>query len=185
MARREIPEINAGSMADIAFLLLIFFLVTTTMDTDQGIIRILSPEGGDAPEIKMRNVLVVLVNRNNDIMIEGESVSLNKVRSLTKEFLVNDENKENMPEKRLKDIPLIGKYEVTKGIISLQTDRGTSYETFVGVLNEITAAGDEVKDQVAMQYFGKTFNELPKEQKEAVSDAAPAIISEAEPNEIK
>ena len=185
MTRREIPQINAGSMADIAFLLLIFFLVTTTMDTDMGILRLLSPAGGDPPDINKRNVLEILVNRNNNIMIEGDQVAITDVRTLTREFLENRENKNNLPEKKWKDIPLIGQYEVTKGIISLQTDRGTSYEIFIGVLNEITAAGDEIKNKVALQYFSKSFDQLSKEQKKAVSDAAPAIISEAEPNEIR
>lgn len=91
MARREIPEINAGSMADIAFLLLIFWLVTTTIDSDEGIRRQLPPPippGVDVPPVTARNVFVVLVNANNDLLVEGEELRIEKLKDKAKEFLI-------------------------------------------------------------------------------------------------
>lgn len=93
MARRELSEINAGSMADIAFLLLIFFLVTTTMDTDKGILRILPPpideEDPDPPEVKEKNVYVVLVNANDQLLVEGEPMRIENLKEGAMEFLTN------------------------------------------------------------------------------------------------
>ena len=99
MAKREIQEINAGSMADIAFLLLIFFLVTTTMDTDSGIVRKLPPmpetEIQDDIQIKERNIFVVLVNRDNKLLVEGELMDIKNLREAAKEFIVNPNNNPN------------------------------------------------------------------------------------------
>ena len=182
MARREHPAINAGSRADIAFLMLIFFLVATTMDIDTGMMRLLSrPSDQPPPEIKERNVLVVLVNSNDQLMVEGNPLDLEYLRERTKEFLLNLENKENLPEKRLETIHPFGEIEVSRGIISIKNDRQTSYGMFIRVMNELTAAGNEVKDEFSMKQFGKKYKELSKDMKEAVKDAVPAVISEAEP----
>lgn len=186
MARRENPVINAGSMADIAFLMLIFFLVATTMEIDTGMIRLLSrPSDQPPPEIKERNVLVVLVNSNDQLMVEGASMQLEFLRERTKEFLLNPENEENLPEKRLETVHPFGEIEVSKGIISIKNDRQTSYGMFIRVMNELTAAGREVKNEFSMKQFGKKYNELPKHLKDAVKSAVPAVISEAEPMAIQ
>jgi len=185
MRSKETPEINGGSMADIAFLLLIFFLVATTMDTDNVIHRVMSPPSNEPPpEIKERNVWAVLVNANDHLMVEGEELPINMLRENTKEFLLNPQNKRNLPEKRIVDIEPFGKIEVTKGIISIQNDRGTSYEMFINVLNELIAAGNEVKDEFSMEHFGKKYDDLPNHLKEAVKDAVPTVISESEPMHI-
>ena len=187
MARRDIPEINAGSMADIAFLLLVFFLVATTMDTDMGLIRILPqpiPEDVEPPEIRERNIMVVLINRSNQIMVEGEVIDIRDLRTLTTEFLTNPYNSDDLPEKREKDIEFLGEVPVTKGVISLQTDRATSYELFIAVLNELTAAGNEIKDKLGRKYFDMPYEDLPKDKRDAILEAAPCIISEAEPKDI-
>ena len=98
--RREIQEINAGSMADIAFLLLIFFLVTTTMDTDKGLLRVLPPETNDSPpKIHNRNVLNILINRGNHILVNTEQLRIQDIRLKTVEFLLNEANDKNLPEK--------------------------------------------------------------------------------------
>ena len=142
MARsKETPEINGGSMADIAFLLLIFFLVATTMDIDTGLSRKLPPmpEPGaqeDNKQIKERNVFVVLINANDQVMVEGSHMNIYKLREEAKEFIVNPSNKETLPEKELREIDLIGEVMVPKGIISLMNDRGTSYGLYIKVQNE-------------------------------------------------
>lgn len=188
MSRRskETPEINGGSMADIAFLLLIFFLVATTMDIDTGMIRVMPPYSDQTPpEIKERNVWVVLINSNDQLMVEGEQMPISLLRKKTKEFLLNPENKENLPEKRIENIDPLGEVEVTKGIISIKNDRETSYEMFTKVLNELVAAGNEIKDEFSMKHFGRKYDDLPKHLQNAIKLAVPAVISESEPMHIK
>lgn len=196
MARRAAPEINAGSMADIAFLLLIFFLVTTTMDVDTGLTRKLPPpieeELEDPPEIKERNVFIVLANANDDLLVEGEPMLVSNLREEAKKFIVGDPSGQDpdLPEFKLTDVPVLGKIPVSKQIISLQNDRGTSYEMYIKVQNELVGAYNEVRDEYALQQFGKTMKELEKAaerskkaeaQIKAVKKVYPQRISEAEP----
>lgn len=178
MARksRSIPEINAGSMADIAFLLLIFFLVTTTMDSDSGITIKLPPweENQDVPPppIKARNVLEVLVNSQNQLLVEGDVMKINQLRDKTKKFITNEGADPNMsvsPE---------------KAVISLKNDRGTSYVTYISVQNELKAAYREVRDEYALRTFGRKFGDLTEDKKEEVQKKYPQKISEAEPENI-
>ena len=123
MARRELQEINAGSMADIAFLLLIFFLVSTTMDTDMGIVRKLPPmpeeeTQEDQVEVRERNIFVVLVNRYDKLFVEGETMELKDLREATKEFIVNPNNDPDLPAKELIEVPYFGMVEVTASSIA-------------------------------------------------------------------
>ena len=198
MARREAPEINAGSMADIAFLLLIFFLVTTTMDVDGGLTRKLPPpveDIDDPPEVKQRNVFQVLVNANNDLLVEGDVMLVSNLREAAKEFIIGDPTfqDEAMPEGKPTEVPVLGNIMVSKQIVSLQNDRGTSYEMYIKVQNELVAAYNEVRDEYAQEQFGKTMKQLENEaersktaelQLDAVKDVYPQRISEAEPKNI-
>ena len=187
---RQISEINAGSMADIAFLLLIFFLVATTMDVDSGISTKLPPMPekdaiiDDSKVIKERNVFVVLISASDQLMVEGKQISVSDLRAATKEFILNPNNKENLPEKRLKDIDYFGEVMSSKGIVSLMNDRGTSYGLYIKVQNELNAAFNEVRDELAMRQFGTHFNDLIKEKRDAVKDYIPQVISEAEPKNV-
>lgn len=188
MARMN-PEINAGSMADIAFLLLIFFLVTTTMDVDTGITRMLpppiDPDAPEPPPVRERNVFVVLVDRHDRLMVEGQLTSIEQLRERTKHFMLNPMNNPSLPEKRVEDILHIGEVEVSRGIISLQNDRGTSYEMYISVQNELAAAINEIRDDISQEHFGMDFDELrDQELIDAVRNAAPMAISEAEPKDI-
>lgn len=216
MARRArpLPEINGGSLADIAFLLLIFFLVTTTMDIDSGLSRKLPPwvpdeEKDKTPPIKERNVFIVLVNSNDQLLVEGKPLNVRYLKEKTKEFIRNPRNKENLPEKmllsvkiqkaqakgRLKEVKrleaaknLLGNVEISKQVISLQNDMSTSYGTYIEVQNELIAAYNEIRDEYSMQKFGKTFRDLnPKIEKDkidAIKVVYPQSISEAEPKNI-
>lgn len=189
MARKKTPEINSSSMADIAFLLLIFFLVSTTMDVDTGIYKKLPPIPEDDqidPDIKVkkRNVFAILVNRNNELLVNGELMDISQLREKTKEFILNPNNDENLPEKQLKTVPFFGDVMVSKGIVSLQNDRGTSYETYIKVQDELAIASRELKDQKAMLKWGKKFSELDDEQQKAVRKYVPMAISEAEPKNV-
>ncbi len=174
-------------MADIAFLLLIFFLVATTMNVDSGINRVLPPwsdEKQDAPDIKERNLLVVLVNTQDQILVQGQPVHITQLKDRAQEFILNYGNDENLPEKEDTEIELIGTYPVSKGVISLQNDRGTSYDMYIKVQNELTRAFSEIRETVAQQKFGKKFTELNEDQRNAVQKAVPLKISEAEPKNI-
>ncbi len=175
-------------MADIAFLMLIFFLVTTTMNTDSGIQRVLPPmqeDQQDVPvDVNRRNLLLVSVNKFDGILVAGQPLTVNMIKDKVKEFVLNPYDDPNLPAKEEADIPLIGKFMVSKGLVSLQNDRGTSYNTYVEVQNELTRAFNEIRDEVSNQYFGKKFSELTDTQREAVQKAVPMQISEAEPRNI-
>tara|TARA_R110001583_G_scaffold48974_3_gene153451 strand:+ start:12603 stop:13178 length:576 start_codon:yes stop_codon:yes gene_type:complete len=183
---RKTPEINSSSMADIAFLLLIFFLVTTTMDVDTGIYKKLPPipedeQQNDDVKVKQRNVLSILVNRNNELLVNGEVLSISQLRDKTKEFFLNPTNSQTLPEKGLKNVPFFGDVMVSKGLISLQNDRGTKYETYIRVQDELVAASRELRDDKSAQQWGKKYAELNADQQAAVRKYVPVQISEAEP----
>ncbi len=189
MARRELQEINAGSMADIAFLLLIFFLVATTMDIDSGLSRKLPPmpdknQPKDDSKIKERNVFVVLINSHNKLLVEGQPMQIRDLKDKAKEFIANPLDKANLPEKKMTEIKYFGNYPVSKGIVSLQNDRGTNYKTYLAVQNELVAAYNELREELSMQKFGKPFDELKEDQKKSIRKIYPQRISEAEPKNI-
>jgi biopolymer transport protein ExbD len=192
---RPVNEINAGSMADIAFLLLIFFLVTTTMDIDTGITRKLPPpppEDVDPPKVKERNTFKVLVNKNDRLLINGKPGDISLLREQTKEFLSNPNLKsptspEDMPEKKEPVyVELLGgDIYVSKGIVSLKNDRGTSYDMYIQVQNELAAAIRELRNELSQKYFGLKYSQLKDDDKiKAVKKAIPVAISEAEPEDI-
>ncbi|MBW6484007.1 MAG: biopolymer transporter ExbD [Vicingaceae bacterium] len=197
MAKREIQEINAGSMADIAFLLLIFFLVTTTMDTDTGLIRRLppppDPDRIDEFDVKKRNVFEVLVNANNQILAKGDYIQVTELRAKVKDFIKSDPNNPTLPEFKEEEIEGLGLFPVSKQIISLQNDNGTSYDMYIKVQNELVGAYNELRNEFAQQKFGKTYQELQQQagasekaerQLDAVKKVYPQRISEAEPKKI-
>ncbi len=186
--RRAAPEINAGSMADIAFLLLIFFLVTTTMDVDSGITRRLPPpvDTPDNVKIKERNIMNVLINKNNRLLVNGIPGDIRTLKDVAKDFMTpRYPDDPAHPEVEELDIPLIGKYYSSKGVISLKNDRGTSYDIYIQVQNELARAFSEIKDELSKDKFGTKYSALSKEKMEAINEAVPVRISEAEPENIE
>jgi biopolymer transport protein ExbD len=186
-SKREIPEINAGSMADIAFLLLIFFLVTVTMDVDTGITRKLPPpvEDNEVINFNQRNIFEVLINSANQLLVEGKPGNIATLKEETKHFFLNPDNDPNLPEKKSEQIDLLGEMQVSKGVISLKNDRGTSYETYIKVQNELTKAFQEMRDELSVEKFGTKYDKLVDPQKqEAVQAVIPMAISEAEPEDV-
>ena len=186
---RKVPDIPSASLADIAFMLLIFFLVTTTMDVDSGLERKLpqwvDPEQlEEDQQIKERNVFVVLVNRNNELLVEGEYAEVDNLRDRAKEFMANPYDEEDLPEKEPKQIPYFGEVMVTKGVISLRNDLDTKYGTYIAVQNELVAAINELREELARDEFGKSYDDLDSEQQEAVREVYPSRISEAEPKKV-
>ena len=179
--RRGLPEINAGSMADIAFLLLIFFLVTTTMDVDSGIARKLPPmpeENIEIPEIHKKNIFVVLINKNNKILagigsptniieINGDG-SISSLKDDVKTFITNNGGNPNSS-----DSP-------DKAVVSLQNQEGTSYKTYIQVQNELTKAYNELRNEKSNIDYGQDFNKLDAEEQKIIKKFYPMKVSEAE-----
>ena len=166
------PEINASSMADIAFLLLIFFLVTTTIVEDKGVLVKLPPWSSEPPEtqkMKTRNVYSVLVNAENQLLVRGEPTNIDDLRSNTKKFISNPEKMPNMAE------------DPKKAIVSLRNDRGTEYETYLEVYNELKAAYNELRNELAERRHGKLFEFCTRDQRDQIRSELPLVISEAEP----
>lgn len=171
--RRLSSEVNAGSMADIAFLLLIFFLVTTQIDFDKGILVKL-PAWEEKPpttEIPPRNVFSIKVNRKNKLLVEGELGNVAAIRNQVKEFVLNPQKKAN-----LSSAP-------NKAVVSLQNDRGTSYSTYLNVYNEVKAAYNELWNEESNRRYGELFADLPKAAQKEIRRKIPSVISESEPTE--
>lgn len=165
-------EVNAGSMADIAFLLLIFFLVTTTIVEDKGVLVKLPPWSNEPPDIqqlKTRNVYSVLVNAQNQLLVRGEPADLETLRENAKEFIMNPMKRPDMAEKP------------TKAIVSMKNDRGTKYATYLEVYNEIKGAYNELRNEEANKRFGRDYEFCTREQRKEIRDDIPLVISEAEP----
>lgn len=189
MAKKASPEINAGSMADIAFLLLIFFLVTTTMDVDTGITRKLPPpvvNNVDDVQVKDRNVLKILINSHDRLLIDGKPGDIRTLKNKAIDFMTVHPNNDSYPEIDVKHIDELGiDHQTSKGIISLKNDRGTSYEMYIMVQNELAAAFSEMKDELSMNLFGLKYDQLIDETKiKGINKAVPIRISEAEPEDI-
>ena len=212
MARRENPEINAGSMADIAFLLLIFSLVTTTMNVDSGISKKLSekpPPDYVPPIIKQKNIFEVNINRNNELLVEGERMEVKDLKDAAVKFIDNGGGLGKPGEDGTPGVPCDycqGEKSETssdhpnKAIISVQSDRGTEYGTYIVVQNELLRAYRELRNRLCQERYKMSFTELEQKYKESkksanskdlveelkkkVEDiklAYPQIISDAEP----
>ena len=191
---KKAPEINASSQADIAFTVLIFFLVVSTMDIDTGIVRVLPPMADpnvkqEDIKVKERNLLLVFVSGSGNIMAGGKVVTLEALRDKAKEFILNPRNDKSLPEKKNEkiDMPDGSKwtYPVSEGVISLQNDRNTSYERYIEVQNALTRVYNEVRDDLSMEKFGKTFNDLEEAERKVITKAIPMKISEAEPRKTR
>ncbi len=190
---KNIPEINASSQADIAFTVLIFFLVVSTMDIDTGIVRVLPPMADpnvkqEDIKVKERNLLLVFVAGSGNIMAGGKVISLDALKDKAKEFILNPLDDKDLPEKKETAIEMPDgskwTYPVSEGVISLQNTRDTSYERYIQVQNELTRAFNEVRDEVSMSKFGKKFADLSDAESKVITKAIPMKISEAEPRKM-
>ena len=189
MGKRKTPGLNTSSMADISFLLLTFFLLTSSINTDQGIARRLPPplppNQDKPPEVRERNIFIVKINSKDRLLFNGEIGNVRDLKDRAKEFLGNPQNKETLPEKEDVYIEEFhATYPVSKGIISLQNDRGTSYDMYVAVQNELQAAIIEMRNELSQEKFGRKYVDLNVQQAEAIDQAIPIAISEAEPTKV-
>ncbi|ERI80919.1 hypothetical protein HMPREF1981_03489 [Bacteroides pyogenes F0041] len=185
--KRKVPDINSSSTADIAFLLLIFFLITTSMDTDRGLARLLPPppeeqDQQNTDKIKERNILQVYLNKDDALMCGNDYISIEQLRKKAKEFIANVNNEESKPEKTQKDVAFFGPSLVNdKHVISLQNDRGSSYQAYISVQNELVAAYNELRNELSQSKFQRNYADLNEEEQKAVREIFPQRISEAEP----
>ncbi len=187
--KRNAEGINASSSADIAFLLLIFWLTTTTMNSDKGLQRRLPPmpdENQKQEDVKVnrRNIIQVKINSNDRIIAGGQIMEISEIKDKIVEFVTNPMNLDNLPEKEMKEIEGFGQYPVSKGVVSLQNDRGTSYKSYLQVQNELVKAFNEIRDDFAVKNYGKKYNALDEDKQKIVRDAIPQSISEAEPKDV-
>ena len=187
---RKTPEVRADSQADIAFLLLIFFLVATTMNSDKGLSRVLPPIPPEDvkvedQKVKDRNVLLVFVNASGQLMAGDEQLDVRALKDKAKEFILNPLDDENLPEKKETEIEMPDgskwTYNVSEGVVSLQTTRDTGYDMYIQVQNELTRAFNEIRDDVAQSKFSKPFSDLNEDERGVITKAVPMKISEAEP----
>ena len=189
MASKKTPGINSSSTADIAFLLLCYFLMTTTMGSQTGLSRRLPPmpekdQKVEDQKVNRRNIIMVRINSQDRLFAGNELMETSQLKDKIKEFLTNPLDDPNLPEKELKDIEGYGKYPVSKGVIALQNDRGTSYRAYIEVQNELVRAINELRDEFSYKNYHKSFENITKEQQEIVKKAIPQNISEAEPKDV-
>ncbi|WP_240655346.1 ExbD/TolR family protein [Flammeovirga pectinis] len=176
--KKETPEINGGAMADIAFLLLIFFLVATTIASDKGVTVMLPPKADEIDvRVKERNVFNILVNSKDMMLAQEEQVDLPKLRTMVKEFVLNNGKNKDMSE------------SPAKAIVSLKTDRGTSYEMYISVIDELKYTYAEMRAmylKIPLEDYQALDKENPdqKEKLKRARKAIPYMVSDAEPSEI-
>ena len=186
---KKTPEINSSSTADMAFLLLCFFMMTTTMDQDKGLQRRLPPmpdpnQKAEDQKVNRRNIIVVKINSADRLFAGTEPMDVSLLKDKIKEFLSNPANDPSLPEREEKEIEGFGPCMVSKGVISLQNDRGTSYQAYIAVQNELVKAVNELRDEFAIANFGKLYIKCNEDEQKVVREAVPQNISEAEPKDV-
>ncbi|MBO7114875.1 MAG: biopolymer transporter ExbD [Bacteroidaceae bacterium] len=191
--KRKVPGLNQSSTADISFILLIFFLVTTSMDIDSGLPRRLPDWNPDEVEqemkVKERNVMTVQVNKFNEIHVKNgimnRVIDISELKDIAKEFIANPDDNPNLPVKEDYDIEGYGTVQTTiKHVIALQTDRDTNYEVYFQVQHELTKAYSELRDEWAKKTFGKKYSQCDeKTEQPIVRGYYSNKISESEPRQ--
>ena len=185
---RPAQQLPSSSLADIAFMVLIFFLLVSTMDQELGLQRRLPPmpdpnQKTDDVQIKRRNIMIIKINDADRLLAGGTPMDVSMLKDKAKEFLLNPADDETLPEKEEKVIEGFGSYPVSKGVISLQNTRGTSYNAYLKVQNELVKAVNEIRDEFALANFGKIFLNLDEDRQRIVRDVIPQSISEADPKD--
>ena len=186
---KKLPGLNTSSTADIAFLLLCYFLMTTTMGSQTGLSRRLPPMPDEKQKtqdqkVNRRNIIIVKINSQDRLLAGTEPMDVSQLKDKIKIFLTNPTDDPSLPEKEVLDIEGLGNRQVSKGVISLQNDRGTSYQAYIAVQNELVKAVNELRDEASMAEFGKKFLQLDEDQQGMIKKLIPSYISEAEPKDI-
>ena len=182
MSRSTISGVNAGSMADIAFLLLIFFLVTTTFPEDEGIRSTMPapcPKGIDcSSEVAQKNIFSIQLNKNNELMANNETISVAELRESLKAFIDNNGDASCMYCNGIKSANLSDNPK--KAVISIQTDRKASYDSYIGVQNELVGAYYELREELSRTKFNKKVDDLTEEELKILKESYPFQIMEAD-----
>ena len=189
MSKRKTPGLNTQSTADIAFLLLCYFLMVSTMDQNNGLQRRLPPmpdqnQKAEDQKVNRRNIIVVKINSADRLLAGNAPIDVSQLKDKIKEFLTNPSDDPNLPAREDTEIEGFGTYPVSKGVISLQNDRGTSYRAYIAVQNELVKAVNELRDKFGRQHWGKPYVALTEDQQTIVKKAIPQNISEAEPKDV-
>ena len=160
----QIPELNTSSTADISFMLLIFFLVTSSMDTDKGLLRQLPPppqEQQPPQDIRKDHVQQVTLDASDQLAVNGTLLTTQQLKEQIMEFIAADR---------------------TDHVISIRTDRATTYEAYFRMQNAIVAAYNQLREKYARERYGKGYDELVEEQRDEVNQYYPQRISESKPS---
>lgn len=186
---KKTPAINSSSTADIAFLLLCYFLMTTTMGTQTGLSRRLPPmpdpnQKVEDQKVNRRNIIIVKINSADRILAGSEPIDVSQLKDKIKIFLTNPTDDPSLPVMEPTEIEGLGTRPVSKGVISLQNDRGTSYQAYIAVQNELVKAVNELRDEASMREYGRKYLALTEDQQKTIKDLVPQQISEAEPKDV-
>ncbi len=181
--KRGVPEINATSTADMAFMLLVFFLLATSMGVKKSIRRELPPSTDSVRveplRVKERDLLVLRLDGEGRLFAGSEEIPLTDVKERVKHFIANPDNEESLPEKHSREVPLLGTVEVTDThVIALRYDPHTDYRTYFEVQNLLLEAYHELRDAEAEKRFHCTFDRATSEQQEVIRACYPQRISE-------
>jgi biopolymer transport protein ExbD len=184
--KHHVPPINSTSSADIAFILLLFFLLTGSLDSKTGIYRRLSPNTSDLilkqkRDIEKRNYITFSIADNNELLLNDESVTLQEIRDVAKTFISNPDNSDVLPEKEMKEIEGLGLVPVaSKAVIQLSVSRQAGYQTYISVLNELNGAYYELRNELSHEKLNMAFNNLTEEQQKAIRETYPLRVYEKE-----
>ena len=186
--RRQLPALNTTATADISFMLLIFFLVTSSMDTDRGLPRQLPPPPDETHEqeltVKERNVLVVALDANDRLTIDGEAATCDELTRRVREFVANEHDDPKLPERSTREVNFLGRCRVSdRHVISIETDGRTSYDAYFGMQNAIVAAYNGLRNELALQRLGHGYAQCSPDERAALNMVYPQRISEAPPGE--
>jgi len=186
--RKEVPGLNTTSTADISFMLLVFFLVTSSMDTDKGLPRQLPPPEDNTQEeeveIKERNVLELELDANDRLTLNGEPADYDELTRRVAEFVANKNDDSSLPEKSDREVHLFGRIRVSdRHVITVKTNRNTTYNAYFEMQNAIVKGYYQLRNELAKRQFGHSYARCSQEQRDAIALVYPQRISEAMPVE--
>ena len=186
--RKRVPGLNTTATADISFMLLIFFLVASAMDTDKGLPRQLPPPQDNKVEqdlhVKQRNIMEIRIDGHDQLTIDRQPATPEELTSRIADFVANTQNVADMPEKSRREVHLLGLVEVSdRHILSVQVDRNTSYDAYFQMQNAIVAAYARLRNELAVKRFRRSYTSCRAEEREAINMVYPQRISEDTPTE--
>lgn len=186
--KKRIPGLNTTATADISFMLLVFFLVVSSMDTDKGLSRQLPPPTDEKQEqeqlVKERNVLNLVIDAHDRLTCNGDTIGMDDLTDRVADFVANDRNASDKPEKSVREVHLFGRCQVSdRHILSLQVSRKTSYDAYFQMQNAVVAAYMRLRNQKAQQRFNRCYAQCTPEQRRSIDMIYPQRISESQPTE--